>query len=34
MKLKDDVTEASKFVTFNSTLTPKEDKKEKKRTFF
>jgi 6,7-dimethyl-8-ribityllumazine synthase len=34
MKLKDDVTEASKFVTFNSTITPKDDKKEKKRTFF
>ena len=34
MKLKDDVTEASKFVTFNATVTPKEEKKEKKRTFF
>jgi 6,7-dimethyl-8-ribityllumazine synthase len=33
MKLKDDVTEASKFVTFNATVTPKEQK-EKKRTFF
>jgi hypothetical protein len=34
MKLKDDTTEASKFVTFNATVEKKEDKKEKKRTFF
>ena len=34
MKLKDDVTEASKFVTFNATVTPKESNEKKKRTFF